>query len=162
ALQNKGNALLALGRDAEASACYQRVVTLRPDDGEAHYAEGFARLRLGDLPAGFRKYEWRWQQKEARSVRRNPGKPQWDGSSPIAGRTILLHAEQGFGDTIQFARYIPLVEQRGARIILDVQPPVRQIVAPLVTQGVTLLPGERPPAFDCYCPLASLPLAFKT
>src|SRR5262249_30722646 len=96
------------------------------------------------------------------SVRRNPGKPQWDGSSPIAGKTILLHAEQGFGDTIQFARYVPLVEQLGARIILDVQPPVRQIVAPLVSQGITLLPGERPPAFDCYCPLASLPLAFKT
>jgi hypothetical protein len=85
----------------------------------------------------------------------------WLGEEPIAGKTILLHAEQGFGDTIQFIRYAPLLAERGAKVIYEVQPELQ----PLLTQlkGIIVIAaGEPRPVFDLHCPLLSLPLAFKT
>jgi hypothetical protein len=149
-----------LGRDQDALANYQRALAVRPDYADAHYAESFVRLRLGDFRAGFVKYEWRWRRSELASYRRDLGKPLWLGEASLAGKTILLHAEQGFGDTIHFARYAPLVAQQGATVILEVQPALKELLAPLA--GTIIGRGEKLPAFDCHCPLLSLPLAFRT
>ncbi len=99
---------------------------------------------------GFQGYEWRWKCKECPP--RSFPQPRWDGSA-LAGRTILLHAEQGLGDTLQFVRYAPLVQQRGGRVILECQKPLLQILqrCPGIDQ---LVPGGSPlPAFDLYAPL---------
>ena len=97
-----------------------------------------------------------------RDQKRDFAEPLWLGSDDIAGKTILLHAEQGFGDTIQFARYVPLVASRGARVILEVQRPLRQLMGSLTGATEIIARGEPLPAFDLHCPLLSLPLAFGT
>ena len=87
----------------------------------------------------------------------------WLGEEPIAGKTILLHAEQGFGDTIQFVRYAPLLAGRGARVVCEVQPELQPLLAQLQSADITVTPKGTPlPAFDLHCPLLSLPLAFGT
>ena len=96
------------------------------------------------------------------SDRRNFARPLWLGSPDIAGKTILLHAEQGFGDTIQFCRYAPLVAARGARVILEVQEPLRELASTLGASVEVVSRGHALPDFDLHCPLLSLPLAFST
>jgi tetratricopeptide (TPR) repeat protein len=162
ALENRGNALIVLNRNDEALASYRRALAIRPDYADARYAESFVLLRLGELQAGFRQYEWRWQRSELASYRRDLGKPLWLGEAPLSGKTILLHAEQGFGDTIQFIRYARLIARMDAAIVLEVQPAVKRLLAPLAQGGTTIGRGEALPPFDCHCPLLSLPLAFGT
>jgi hypothetical protein len=94
--------------------------------------------------------------------RRDFPQPPWLGADDIAGKTILLHAEQGFGDTIQFARYVPLVAARGALVVLEVQRPLRRLMGNLAGATDIVARGEPPPAFDVHCALLSLPLAFGT
>ena len=108
------------------------------------------------------QYEARWNVAQFLPQRRNFGPPLWLGREPLDRKTILLHAEQGFGDTLQFVRYAPLVAQRGATVLLEVQAPLKTLLA--ATPGVAQIfaSGEPLPAFDCHCPLMSLPLAFGT
>jgi Glycosyltransferase family 9 (heptosyltransferase) len=88
--------------------------------------------------------------------------PLWLGEAPLAGKTILLHDEQGFGDAIQFVRYVPLVAARARKVILEVQRPLKSLFSGIAGASLILGRGEELPAFDCHCPLVSLPLAFKT
>src|SRR5208282_5789671 len=88
--------------------------------------------------------------------------PQWTGQEPLADRTVLLHAEQGFGDTIQFCRYVPRVGQIAARVILEVQSPLRELMSTLSSEAQIVSSGDPLPDFDMHCPLLSLPLAFGT
>ena len=94
--------------------------------------------------------------------RRGFAAPLWHGDEPLEGRTILLHAEQGFGDAIQLARYVPLVAAKGARVVLEVPPPLKELCGRIAGAALVIGRGETLPAFDYHCPLLSLPLAFKT
>jgi tetratricopeptide (TPR) repeat protein len=155
----RGQALQALGRHADALASYRQAAAISKDYADAHFNAALARLTLGDYRAGFAAYEWRW--KRAGIARRSLGKPLWLGEYPLARKTILLHAEQGLGDTIMFARYAPLLARTGATVVLEVQGELKDLLAQL--DGVTVVArGEPLPAFDVHCPLGSLPLAFKT
>ena len=120
-----------------------------------------ARLTLGDFDGGWKAYEWRWKTGAFADKRRPFRAPLWLGDAPVAGKTILLHAEQGFGDTIQFIRYAPLLAGRGARVICEVQPALKPLLSQL--EGIEVVAkGDTLPPFDLHCPLLSLPLAFGT
>jgi Glycosyltransferase family 9 (heptosyltransferase) len=109
--------------------------------------------------------EWRWkseQAKQANIERRKFAQPLWIESNDIAGKTILLHAEQGFGDTIQFCRYVRLVAGLGARTILEVQAPLAELMTTLACDAQIVCSGASLPDFDVHCPLLSLPLALGT
>lgn len=151
-LLNLGVALRDLRRFAEAEACFDAAIARRPNHADAHLARAVGRLVQGDLPAGWDGFEWRW--------RRFPAPP-WAGE-PLDGRTILLHAEQGFGDAIQFARYAPLVARAGGRVILEVHPLLSRLLGTLGPEVQVVERGPEPPPHDLHCPLMSLPRAFRT
>src|SRR5215813_12294875 len=157
ALNNRGHALYELRRFEEALASYDHALTLRPDYAAAHFNEANCRLVMGDFDHGWKKFEWR-------SNRNNFAQPVWLGSNQSAGKTILLHArpDLGFGDTIQFCRYVPLVAKRAARVILEVQAPLHGLMSTLCGAAQILARGDPLPEFDIHCPLLSLPLAFGT
>ena len=159
---NRGVALFKSKRLDEAIACYERALALQPDFPEAHYAESFYRLLTGDLPLGWEKAEWRWQIEPVKSNKREFVQPQWSGSQDIAGKTVLLHTADGFGDTIQFCRYAPLVAARGARVILEVLWPQQELMRTLAGVTQVMAQGEPLPDFDLHCTLLSLPRAFGT
>jgi hypothetical protein len=145
----------------EALSVCQRAIQLRPDHAGAHWNKSLVLLLKGDFAQGWAEYEWRWQSKDFRSPRRDFPQPQWRGEDP-SGRTILLHAEQGFGDTIQFIRYAPLLAGRGARVIVECQPELQRLLGGV--EGIQHLTarGEPLPPFDLHTPLLSLPLAWGT
>ncbi len=159
ALNNRANALHALKRHDEALAGYKRAIVLQPDFAVAHWNDGLARLRLGDFRGGWPQYEWGWKA-GYRGMERRFAQPRWTGAEPLAGKTLLLHAEQGFGDTIQFARYAPLAAGAGAKVVIEVHSSLAALefrdASSVVSRGSPL------PAFDLQCPLLSLPLAFGT
>lgn len=139
---------------------YRKAIACKPDLAQAHVNLSQCLLRRGAFAAGWAEQEWRWKWKEFPSPKRNFTQPQWKGES-IQGARILLHAEQGFGDTIQFLRYVPMVAERGARIILEVHPELRSLLSNADDVHV-ISRGDALPAFDWQCPLLSLPLAFGT
>lgn len=159
---NYGHALHALNRPEEALPWYEKAIALKPDYVDAHWNRALAQLALGDFGAGWQGYEWRWRNPALGITPRDFTQPLWLGAEDLAGRTILLHAEQGLGDTLQFARYVPLVAQRGARVILEVQPALVPLLSDLPGAALCCAKGETLPPFDCHCPLMSLPLACGT
>ncbi len=162
AWNNRGRALQALGRHAEAVASFDKAIELHKDNADAHFNRALSLLTLGDLAHGFEQYEWRWQRSGMRDTRRGYGKPLWLGEYPLARKTILLHAEQGLGDTIQFARYAPRLARAGATVVLEVQPELKNLLAGVEGVASCHARGDQLPAYDVHCPLGSLPLAFKT
>ena len=132
---------------------------LRP---EAEWYTSLVHLRLGEFAQGWREYEWRWQQASWAPQRRDFAAPLWLGQEPVAGKTVLLHAEQGFGDTVQFARYAKLVAGMGARVLLEVHAPLKPLMTGIEGAAQVLSRGEALSAFDLHCPLMSLPLALGT
>ncbi len=159
ALFNRGIVLEDLQRHEEALDSYARAQALDPDAASPHWNEGLCRLRLGQFEQGWEKYEWRWQTEQLREHRRELHKPLWLGQESLEGQTILLHAEQGFGDTLQFCRFVPLVAARGARVILQVQPQLKSLLTPLAGVSMVVTTSQPLPHFDFHCPLISLPLA---
>lgn len=139
----------------------QRVLAVDPGNSGAHLNLSICLLLRGAFREGFAEYEWRWKNAQMADGARNFAQPQWAGED-IRGKTILLHAEQGLGDTLQFCRYAPWVTARGARVVLEVQPALLELLRCL--PGVdTLLPRGAPlPAFDVHCPLLSLPRVMGT
>jgi tetratricopeptide (TPR) repeat protein len=162
AWNNRGRALQALDRHAEAVASFDKAIELQKDNADAHFNRALSLLTLGDLARGFEQYEWRWQRSGMRDTRRGYGKPLWLGEYPLARKTILLHAEQGLGDTIQFARYAPRLARAGATVVLEVQPELKNLLAGVEGVASCHARGDQLPAYDVHCPLGSLPLAFKT
>jgi tetratricopeptide (TPR) repeat protein len=163
-LTNRGHALRRLDRPVEALADFEAALAAAPEFPEAHFEAAMTRLGLGDFDAGWKAYEWRWRTGAFAGQRRQLQAPLWLGDTPVSGKTILLHAEQGLGDTIQFIRYAPLLAGRGAKVVCEVQPELLPLLAQLQNaRDVTIIAkGEPLPAFDLHCPLLSLPLAFGT
>jgi tetratricopeptide (TPR) repeat protein len=160
-LNNRGNALHSMNRNNEAIASFDKALAIRPDYAEAHVNQSLVRRVLGDFERGWSQYEWRWKRNQPAEVR-NFGKPLWLGNEELSGKTILLHAEQGFGDTIQFCRYASLLADRGANVVLEVQPGLKTLLASLRGVRFLITRGELSPPYDFHCPLLSLPLALNT
>jgi tetratricopeptide (TPR) repeat protein len=160
ALVNRGSALQCLDRLDEAAASFDRAIAVLPDLAEARWNKALLDLLRGDFGSGLPGYEWRWRRGDAEGFR-NFTQPQWRGED-LNGRTILLHAEQGFGDTLQMVRYVPMVAARGGRVVLEAPDALLPLLADI--EGITVLlgPGSALPGFDLHCPLMSLPLAFGT
>jgi tetratricopeptide (TPR) repeat protein len=160
-LTNRGHALRRLDRVEAALADFEAAIRQSPEFAEAHFEMALAHLALGDFKAGWKAYEWRWKTGAFAGKRRSFRQPQWLGHGPLTAKTILLHAEQGFGDTIQFIRYAPLLAGRGARVICEVQPELVSLLRQF--EGIEIVAkGDPLPQFDLHCPLMSLPLAFST
>ena len=162
ALSNLGLALRSLNRLEEAISCFELAQAVKPDHVDAQLGEGLVRLALGDYAGGWKKYVWRHLTANFSHGKKRPPQPLWLGNWDISGKTILLHGEQGLGDTIMFARYVPLVAQRGAKIILAVQRPLAAVMATLKGPSIIRSQGEPVPPFEGFCPLPTLPLAFRT
>ena len=147
---------------ARARAHYAHAIALEPNYASAHLNLALCLLRLGEFARGWQEYEWRWQDEQVTRFRRDFTQPQWTGSAELTGSTILLHGEQGLGDSLQFCRYTTLVAARGATVVLEVEKPLLPVLAGLA--GVTRLvaKGEATGAFDWHCPLLSLPAACTT
>jgi tetratricopeptide (TPR) repeat protein len=159
---NLGNTLRLLNRHRESLSRYDQALALDPELAEGHWNQAWAHLALGEYELGWKKYEWRWR---VQTRRRPFQQPLWLGEEKLAGKTILLHAEQGLGDTLQFCRYAPLVRDRGARVLLEVQPEHFELLRDsLAGPSLTVLARDEHdlPGFDLHCPLMSLPLAFGT
>jgi tetratricopeptide (TPR) repeat protein len=188
---NRGNALRDLERWDEALASYDAAISIRPDCAEAHCNRGnwfnernqceeavrsydralaindqyveahcnraVALLLAGDLERGWISYEWRHKRHS-----RQPEAPRWLGVEPLAGRTILLHSEQGFGDTLQFCRYVSRVATLGARVVFEVEATLVSLMTSVDGVSEVIAKGGARPAVDYECPLLSLPRAFKT
>lgn len=153
---------LALHRQLKldaAIASYENAISLKPDYADAHCDRAFALLVQGRFEQGWPEYEWRWngRQKAARDFYQ----ARWDGS-PLAGRTILLHAEQGRGDTIQFIRYAPLVQQAGGRVVVECQQELASLIATCAGIDQLVIRHQPLPAFHVHAPLLSLPGIFRT
>ncbi|HUC48281.1 MAG TPA: tetratricopeptide repeat protein [Xanthobacteraceae bacterium] len=161
-VNNRGLTLHEMNRHDEALRDYERAAALRPDFADAHYNGALCRLALGDYHRGWQEHERRWETTVLKRAKRSFQQPLWLGAEQIEGKTILLHHEQGLGDTIQFCRYAPLVSERGARVVLQVQEPLRELIKSL--RGDTSVVGRDGPLpdVDLHCPLLSLPLAFAT
>src|SRR5262249_38327173 len=158
---NRGMALAQLRRFAEAIGCYGEVLARSKDNADAHFNRALALLTIGDYRRGFEDYEWRWRRTGVPAPK-SRSRRLWLGEYPLGGKTILLHAEQGLGDTLQFARYAPLLARQGGKIVLEVQPELKSILSRLHGVAAVVARGEAPPPFDVHCPLGSLPLALKT
>jgi tetratricopeptide (TPR) repeat protein len=165
AASNRGNSLLDLGRMEEALKAHETAVERDPASSGAKYNLALTQLRLGDWEQGWAGYESRWRFREVHHKPRVFEQPRWHGEE-LDGQRILLHAEQGLGDTIQFCRYATLVAARGSVPILQVQPAAERLMQslPVVRAGLaeTAVLGMEQPQFDCECPLMSLPSVFGT
>jgi tetratricopeptide (TPR) repeat protein len=159
AMANLGHALRAQGKFDEAMSVYQQLLARSPDDPEGHMSRALVWLLLGDYERGWPEYEWRWKTKEFAGPQ--PKQPRWDGS-PLEGRTILLTAEQGMGDTMQFVRYAPEVKRRGGRVILACQKGLIPLLKTCAGIDEWVAQGEKLPEFDVHASLLSLPAILKT
>ncbi len=163
ATSNRGNSLMDMGRIEEALGAHEEAVERDPQCAGAAYNLALTRLRLGDWTRGWEGYEARWRFREVHPTPLSFHCPRWRGE-PLDGHRILLHAEQGLGDAIQFSRYAALVAARGAEVILQVHAPLERLMRSLAVaragQAQIARLGEEPPEFDIECPLMSLPAVF--
>jgi len=157
----RGNALRELYRHADAAESFERAIALDPDHASAHWNLADCRLVLGDFARGWEQFEWRWRLPSRGQARRQFTQPQWTGAERLEGRTILLHAELGLGDTLQFCRFATEVARRGARVLLEAQPPLLPFLHTLEGVASLVARGDPLPPFDLHCPLMSLPLALR-
>jgi tetratricopeptide (TPR) repeat protein len=160
-LSNLGTALHSLDRHHDALAALDAAIVRAPNHALAHYNAALVLLHLGAFRRGWQEYEWRWSTPFFAPQRRSFATPQWRGED-IAGRTVLLHSEQGFGDTIQFLRYVPLAAGRGAHVIIEVPRELADLAGTIPGVHRMIVRGDPLPPFDLHCPLLSLPLAFAT
>ena len=158
AWNNLGNLVRDAGRPEAALAHYDKAIELAPDDPEPHINRATALLVAGRFDEGWPEYRWRLRRPGAD---RAFARPQWDGA-PLDGRRILVHAEQGLGDTIQFARFLPMVAARGGRILFECQAALKPLLESQVAADRVIARGERLPDFAEHFPLVDLPGLFGT
>jgi hypothetical protein len=153
--------LVSFNRHIEAMANYEKAIQINPNHAITQFNESLCRLVMGDYKIGWQKHEWRWISEMAH-VNRGFTQPLWLGDADLTNKTILLYAEQGFGDTMHFIRYVPMVKALGAHVIVEAQ---RELIPFINTIGgidQIFSQGEDLPETDYRCPLMSLPLAFGT
>lgn len=160
-LNSIGNVLREQGLLDEAVEAYRKASFLNPDEPHRHYNLAEALLAKGDFTEGWAEHEWRLKMPYFAKIRANLDSPQWVGD-PAEGQTLLVHCEGGFGDTLQFCRYVPLAAARGLRVILIVQKPLVRLLAELKGVDHVIEVGAKFPPFDLSCWMFSLPFAFKT
>jgi Flp pilus assembly protein TadD len=162
ALSNLALALMEQVRPDAAERCCREALALRPDYPEARANLALALLAMGRLEAGFSHYESRWEVEAMGGPAPALAQPRWTGQA-LRGETVLLYAEQGFGDTLQFCRYAPMVAAAGGRVVLVVPKALRRLMRTLDGVAEVLTEDDEVvDAFDYHCPLLSLPLAFGT
>lgn len=158
---NLGKVLEARGQYQASRDSYEKAVRLAPQHAEHQWGMALQELRLGDYVNGWNRYEWRWQMPSYKVPRWDRPEPLWDGSD-LAGRTILLHMEQGYGDDIQLIRYASLVKARGGRILISTLDPLLRLFR-TIPDIDEVFPENTPlPTFDVHAPLMSLPRIFQT
>lgn len=158
-----GNALVGLNRHAEALMHYREARATMPNSPELTHNEAIALLATGAWPEGWERLEARFAVPGMFPTLKLPEQaPFWRGEPGIAGKTILLQAEQGLGDTLQYVRYVPLLAERGAHVVLRVQPRLGRLLAKMPGADKVITSFDEPPEFDLLCPLMSLPHAFRT
>lgn len=160
ARSNLGAVFMQLGEPERALSVLEDALRMQPDLVDAHWNRALAWLTLGRFPEGWLEYEWRWLRPEARKQRKIP-RPLWDGS-PLEGRTIMLHAEQGLGDTLQFARYVDTVRGLGGNVILACQKPLVPLLKQSLDVDQVIPLGPAQLRFDVHAPLMSLPCLLGT
>jgi hypothetical protein len=158
----EGRHLDSLGRYDEALACFERAVSIAPGDPQTRLNRSMLLLKIGDFECGWKEFEWRFRIMMGRKLRFPIAWPLWMGQASLKDKTILLYAEFGLGDTIQFCRYVRLLAAQGARVVLEVQPELRSLMMKLEGVDHVLADDEPVPKVDFYCPIMSLPLAFQT
>jgi tetratricopeptide (TPR) repeat protein len=161
AYNNYGLSLLEKGYPDKALDAYQRAITFKPEVPDTHLNMALVLLLKGDFKQGWAEYEWRWKAKAFMSQKFNFNQPQWDGSN-ISDKTILLHAEQGIGDTIQFVRYVLRVRQLGGKVITACREELKSLLVNDKHFGNVVSFQDPIPDFDVHCPLLSLPFIFHT
>jgi len=162
AFNNRGLALQELQRSAQAIASYDAAIAIQANYADAYWNKAIELLLCGDFAQGWKLYEWRWQRDAFTSRKRDFAQPLWLGDAPLVDKTVLLHAEQGLGDSIQFCRYARDVQALGAHVLLEVPRPLMSLFASLEGVSQIIEKGAPLPQFDYHCPLLSLPLAFQT
>ncbi|NTW51221.1 MAG: tetratricopeptide repeat protein [Chlorobiaceae bacterium] len=162
AYSNRAIPLLVLKQFDAAMDSFDRAITINPDYADAYWNKALVMLMTGNYKKGWTLYEWRWKVDGFPSPRRNFTQPLWIGNESIEGKTILLHSEQGLGDTIQFCRYVKLVKDLGARVIVEADASLIGLLSQLDGVAKLVAKGDALPFFDLHCPLLSLPLAFNT
>jgi len=157
---NFGNVCRELGLHREAIAALAEAIRLAPDYAQAHFSRAFELLLLGEYAEGFEEFEWRWKVRGLGTPPRAFAQPQWDGGA--IGGTLLLYAEQGFGDTLSMIRYASLAAARAGRVVVECQPELHGLVRQVRGVAEVLAPGASLPRFDAQLPLMSLPHVFRT
>ena len=159
----RGNTCLELGRYAEALAEFDKALEIQPEYAEVHFSKATAMLLYGDYARAWSEYEWRWQAKSIkRFATRGPAGTQWTGREPVYGKTLLLQAEQGLGDTLQFVRYVSPLARMGARVVLQSPSQLARLLGEMPGVALVVPAGQPAPHHDLHCPMMSLPLAFGT
>ena len=167
---NLANVLESQQQFKPALVFYEKALALRPGYALAHLNRSLLQLKMGNFASGWLGHEWRWRQTGIHAPRLSFAPPQWDGS-PLNGARILLHAEQGLGDTIQFLRYVPMVRAAGGEITLELPPALQRLAEASLNTEIQdhteqpihlIVTGSPRPATDLHCPLMSLPLCFNT
>ena len=173
AINNLGRTFLEKGAVEDAIACYRRAIHLNPEHASAYLNLSLALLLVGDFENGLAAYEWRWQIQEFKTghscfltgpenaVSAREYRPLWDGSD-LQGKTILLHAEQGLGDSLQFIRYAAIVKDKGGRVIVGCYPQLHRLFATVEGIDLLIVRGEPIPEFDVQVPMLSLPYVLGT
>ena len=161
ALAYQGLLLHDLHRFDEAMGCYDKALRLDPSNSLAQWHRSIGLLLQGNFDQGWPAYEARWQHKPLKLQLRDFSQPRWTGHTSLQGQHLLVYAEQGLGDTLQFARFLPCLVKAGARVTLEVHPPLKQLLARCFPQINIVCIGEPLPEFDLHTPLLSIPAALK-
>ncbi len=159
AYYNLGLALRDLGHMSQALAAFETALRLKPEHAECRWDRSLTLLAMGDFKRGFEEYEWRW--KLDRSPPRTLDKPVWDGSE-LKGKTLLIQQEQGIGDMLQFARYIPMVKERVGTVVIETHPELARLLSTVSGADKVVNRGSALPKFDAYIPVMSLARIFET
>jgi len=161
---NRALLLQEFSRWDDVIASYDRAISIDPAFADAQYNRSLALLYCGYLEQGFRSYEWRWKNagRLGMGELRNFPQPLWLGEQSLDGKRLLLHSEGGLGDTVQFCRYASLAAARGAKVYIEIQAPLRELLSRLEGVSGIVVKGNPLPPFDYHCPMMSLPLAFRT